>query len=223
MTRREPPADERATLMAKIGNQIASQFDGSPMFIGIDGVDGSGKTCFANELAGSLRGKVPLVRISIDGFHKQRNDRYRLGRDSPEGFWLDSYDYDAFFQKAIVPLREGQGRYLEASHDLDTDAVLEGPFKQITRPCVVIIDGIFLHRPELRDIWDYSIFLDVDFSTSVPRMAARDGCDPDPDHPGNRRYVQGQRLYFESCSPWEFATVVIDHNDLLHPRIKSGP
>ena len=36
----------------------------------------------------------------------------------------------------------------------------------------LIVDGIFLHRPELSTYWDLSIFLKVDFRVSVPRGAA---------------------------------------------------
>ncbi len=39
----------------------------------------------------------------------------------------------------------------------------------------MVIDGIFLHRDELVEAWDYSIFLDVPFEVSVARMAVRDG------------------------------------------------
>ena len=59
-------------------------------------MDGAGKTTFADELAAELlREGRTVVRISVDGFHRPRDERYRRGRHSPEGFWADSYDYDA--------------------------------------------------------------------------------------------------------------------------------
>jgi len=61
--------------------------------VGIDGVDGAGKTTFADELAAALApfGR-PVIRAGVDGFHHPRAVRYRRGRESPEGFFRDSYD-----------------------------------------------------------------------------------------------------------------------------------
>jgi uridine kinase len=52
-------------------------------------------------------------------------------------------------------------------------------------------------------------------------MAARDGTSADPEHPSVQRYVAAQRIYFESCSPAQRASVVIDNSDWDHPVISS--
>lgn len=84
---------------------------------------------------------------------------------------------------------------------------------------MLIFDGIFLHRPELRAYWDYSVFLEVGFAVSMARCAARDGTSPDPHAPNNRRYVDGQQLYLRTCEPWRSATVVINNETLEAPSI----
>lgn len=84
---------------------------------------------------------------------------------------------------------------------------------------VLVFDGIFLHRPELRDDWDVSVFLDVGFEVSIPRGAARGYGDPDPAAASNRRYVEGQRLYLDRCQPERHATFVIDNEHLDAPRV----
>lgn len=43
---------------------------------------------------------------------------------------------------------------------------------------------------------------------------------PDPDHPSNARYVEGQRRYLERCDPAARAAVVVDHRDLTRSRIR---
>jgi len=218
--RHHETSEARTALLCRVADIVPRLEDlNRNVFVGIDGVDGSGKTTFADELAEVLSAARPTVRISIDGFHKQRAERYRLGRDSPEGFWEDSYDYEAFERGVILPLRAGTGRYLAASHDLDTDELLDGPYLQLASPSVVVVDGIFLHRPELREFWDFSILLEVDFTVSVPRMAARDGSSPSPVDPSNRRYVEGQRIYLNRCAPRSSASLTIDNNDLLAPKI----
>jgi uridine kinase len=53
---------------------------------------------------------VPVIRASVDGFHHPREIRYRLGRDSPEGFYRDSYDLDALQRELLDPLSPGGSR-----------------------------------------------------------------------------------------------------------------
>jgi uridine kinase len=71
-------------------------------------------------------------------------------------------------------------------------------------------------------VWDLSVFLEVPFHVTAKRMADRDGTDPDPEHPGMRRYVEAQRIYFTVCSPQQRADVLIDNEELDAPRIIRG-
>lgn len=194
---------------------------GRRVFIGVDGVDGAGKTTFADALAACLQG--PVIRISIDGFHRPRRERYRQGRSSPRGFFEDSYDYGAFRDYVVDPLRPGgSGRYRTACHDLATDEQVQPPELQAPEPAVVLVDGLFLHRPELSAIWDATVFLDVSFETSCRRLQQRDGSDPDPRAPSNSRYVRGQEIYLSACDPCSAASVLVDYNDGDAPRIVRG-
>jgi uridine kinase len=64
------------------------------------------------------------------------------------------------------PFRSGTGTYA-AIHDVDSDADLSAPRHPVLAGATVIVDGIFLLRAELRDIWDCGVFLDVPFAESV--------------------------------------------------------
>lgn len=189
--------------------------------VAVDGVDGAGKTMFADQLAAQLRGGGrDVVRVSIDAFHHPRAVRYRRGRTSPEGFWLDSYDLRTLHKRVLQPLGPGGNRrYRTAAHDLATDLPVEPPEQDAPVGAVLVLDGLFLHRDELLGTWDLSIFLQVPFGVSVARMAARDGGSADPAHSSLTRYVRGQGLYFAACSPWTCADVVVDHTNLDAPAV----
>jgi uridine kinase len=189
--------------------------------VAVDGPDGAGKTRFADDLAAVLRAAGrQVVRISVDGFHHPRAIRYRRGRDSPEGFWLDSYDYAQFRTDVLEPLGlDGSRRYRSAAHHVATDTVLTSETQLAAPGSVLVIDGIFLQRHELADAWDLTVFLDVPFGETVRRMAVRDGTDPDVEHPRTRRYVEGQRLYFAACQPHSRADVLVDNTDFDSPRL----
>ncbi|WP_433358425.1 uridine kinase [Micromonospora saelicesensis] len=187
--------------------------------VAVDGVDGVGKSTFAGELAALLsdRGRH-VVYVSADDFHHRRGVRHRRGRDSPEGFWLDSYDYEALVHNVLGPFGlGGSRRYRPAAHDLRTDEVLDLAWRTAAPGTVLIVDGLFLHRDELVEFWDFSVLLDAPFAVTVARMARRDGSHPDPEHPSLGRYVGGQRLYFAACAPHERADVVIDNQDVTRP------
>jgi uridine kinase len=180
--------------------------------VAVDGVDGAGKTTFADELAEVLRARGrEVVRASVDDFHHPQAIRWQRGRTSPEGFFLDSFDYQRFTTDLLVPFAAGQP-FRRAGHDLATDAYVTPPAEVAPPHAILLVDGIFLHRDELAGHWDFSIFLEAGFAVSVARTARRDGSSPDPDDPRNRRYVEGQRLYFARCDPAARAGLVIDNN-----------
>jgi uridine kinase len=160
------------------------------------------------------------VRVRADDFLQARAVRYRLGRDSPEGFFRNSYDLRRLYDDVLEPFGPtGSGRYRDRARDPASDTALDPPWEQASRGTALVLDGMFLHRGELVDVWDVSVFLDVPFAETARRMAVRDGSDPDPDHPSLHRYVEGQRLYLRTCTPRERADVVVDNTDPAHPVV----
>ncbi|GEA87459.1 uridine kinase [Cellulomonas cellasea] len=209
----------RAVLRAVAEGLPDPRRTGRPVRVAVDGVDGSGKTWFADELAEVLREHGhEVVRVSVDGFHRPRAERYARGADSPDGFYRDSYDYARFRTDVLDPFGPGGDRlYRGAAHDVATDAHLDVEPRRAGEHALLLVDGIFLHRDELRAHWDHTVYLDVPFAVSAARMAVRDGAPADPEDPGNRRYVEGQRIYLRECAPAERADVVVDNSDLDTP------
>jgi uridine kinase len=194
--------------------------EGRPALVAVDGVDGSGKTTFATHLADAYRraGRTPLV-VHEDDFLNPRSVRYRLGRNSPEGFFLHTYDLSALTARVLDAVRSGGRRVIPAAFDYRTDTPVDVEPFEVPERGVVIVEGMFLHRDELVGRWDLSIFLDVPFAETARRMAARDGSNADPEHPSMRRYVEGQRNYMVRCDPRLRATLVVDNTDPIAPRI----
>ena len=189
--------------------------------VGVDGVDGAGKTVFADELGAVLarRGQA-VIRASVDGFHHPAAIRHRRGRGSPEGYFRDSYDYETLVRVLLDPLLPGgSGRIVRRIHDVHREAPDVLPAERADAGAVLVFDGIFLHRPELVAYWDRTVYLEVPFAVSIPRGAQRGYGDPDPAAPSNRRYVEGQRLYLRRCAPRDRASFVIDNTELSRPRV----
>jgi uridine kinase len=222
------PVTPTTTLWRGLRDRVRRRNAGGRVIVAVDGLDGAGKTVFADGLAEVFAETGDAVfRAGIDGFHRPRSDRYLRGRNSPEGFYRDSFDYATFRRVLIDPFRDGAQTagttgFQLAAFDVVRDAPVESQWVTAPLDAVLVVDGIFLHRPELRDLWDWSIWLDVPFEVSYARMALRDGSDPDPDAPSNARYRQGQEIYLREGRPREAASVIVDNADLAHPRIVGG-
>lgn len=187
--------------------------------VAIDGVDGSGKTSFAANLAAEITGR-DVVTIHVDNFLNPSSTRHAQGRTSPRGFWEDTYDYESLGRYVLDPLgKGGPGNYAPASYDAHLDETVVADSSQAPKDALVLVEGMFLHRDELLSYWDCSVFLDVPFTETATRMALRNGSNPDPEHPSMNRYVGGQRIYFRTAQPWNRASFVVDNTDYLSPRL----
>jgi pantothenate kinase len=123
MTTERHTSIERQRVLNTVARHIARLSADPVVRVGIDGVDGAGKTTFADELADILRTSGrPVIRASVDGFHNPKQLRYQRGRSSPNGYFEDSYNYAALKALLLDPLSPGgSGRYCVAVFDHSTD------------------------------------------------------------------------------------------------------
>ena len=219
------PATPTVTLMRELVSALPRRRLAGRSIVAVDGADGAGKTVFADTLAAVMNDLgVVAIRASIDGFHRPRAERYARGRRSPEGFYLDSYDYATFRRVLIDPFREGgltgaTTGFQVVAFDLERDIPVEAEWTTAPQDAVLVVDGIFLHRPELIDVWDWSFWLDAPATVRFARMAERDGTDPDPDAASNERYRVGQEMYIARVDPAALAAVRIDNSDPTNPKV----
>ena len=217
---------DRRKLIENLASAIVTLPHSRPVRIAIDGVDASGKTTLANELAPSVEAlSRPVIRASIDGFHNPAAMRKRRGPLSPEGYYHDSFNTDALVQSLLQPLGpDGTLAFRRAIFDFRTDQPVDAPIERAQPEAILLFDGVFLLRPGLREHFDFSIFLRVDFSITVARAEQRDlplfGNVEEIRRRYQERYVPGQRLYPSEVQPERLASVVINNNDPLRPSVE---
>ena len=212
----------RRAMLDRVAAAVLAFPAGRTVRVGIDGVDGAGKTTFADELRDRLASSGrPLIRAGVDWFHHPKPVRYRRGRYSPEGPYRDSYDYAALRRLLLDPLGPGgTGRFRRAIFDVDADHAVDAPEERAAPGSILLFDGLFLHRPELRATWDFSIFLRVEW---IRNHRLRGAPPLDIEAPSTRRYREGQEIYFRECAPWDCASIVVDNDDLDAPFVVEGP
>lgn len=197
-----------------------------PTRVAIDGVDGVGKTTLADELVQPIqRTGRGVIRASIDGFHNPREVRHRRGVTSAEGYFLDSFDYPVLISELLGPLGPGGSRrFRSAVFDYRTDSVVEMPLRTANADDVLLFDGVFLHRSELRQHWDLKVWVQAPLEVAVERAIKRDarsGLDTAAIRARYEgRYLPGQRMYMHACRPAELADVVFVNTEPSRPTLR---
>lgn len=220
----------RAHVLDELAASITAVVSHYPIRVAIDGIDASGKTTLANELVQPVeRLGYQVIRASIDKFQQPKVIRLQRGSLSPEGYYYDAFDYESFKTALLEPLGANGNRLYYTEHfDLGENVKIEPNWKQADEQAVLIVDGVFLQRPEINAYWDLRIWVDVPFETALERACQRDlelfGTVDVVRERYTKRYFLAQKFYFEQCQPKISAQLVVDNSDPLHPTLcKSVP
>jgi len=198
MTRWTP---ERRALLEGLAAELLHNYGRGRTIVAVDGPRAPGRPAFADDLAEALRKRGhDVFRASIEDFQNPREKREAQGRDSARGRYLDSYDYAAFRRVLIEPFRmNGSTGFVTAHWDAERDRQVEP--KWLTGPldAMLVVDGTFLNRPELRGIWNASVWLDVESDADEVEAGAL-------------------ALYEKDARPRQNATVIVDGTDPDAPK-----
>lgn len=197
-----------------------------PLRLGIDGRSAAGKTTIAEELADRLRsyGRT-CIRASIDDFHPPGYKRRAIaGEFTPEVYLREGYDYAAFRRLLLEPLSPGGTRRCRVKFWNSNDDV---PFREewleVADDAVLIVDGVFLLIPSLRSLWDFTIWLDVAWTTMLERASLRDVAWIGSVELVRQRYMTGwiprHQWYEETIGPRELVDIVVDNSDATCPQV----
>ena len=123
--------------------------------VGINGIDCSGKTTFSKSLSKDFtHHKIENDHLDIDNFNNPaiENETYKA-------FVSGSWD------------EENLNRYYELI--INYSDVIRAVSESKKKYSIVILEGIFIYKPQLVDLFDLKIYLDVDISLGRKRFAKR--------------------------------------------------
>jgi uridine kinase len=116
----------RMYLLNEVARKLYDVRLGRPIRVAIDGRTASGKTTLADELAAVVAHDRPVIRTSVDGFHRPRAERYARGRHSAAGYYHDARDLNSIVALLLAPLGpNGDRQYRTASFNLDADRPIQ--------------------------------------------------------------------------------------------------
>jgi uridine kinase len=191
----------------------------------IDGLTAAGKTSFGHEVGRALAADGrQVLRASLDDFKRPWRDRDQYDRVSGEGYYRNAFDYPAVWRLLLDPARPGgTGSVVLCSIDPITQIDHSSSVVAMDGDGVLIVDGVFVMRPELDDAWDLRVWVDVDAELSVVRGAARDasreGGDRAAEELHRTRYLASELLYIDECDPIARADIVVDNRNFDSPRL----
>ncbi len=197
-------------LLTEIHNLCDS---GRTAIIGIDGLGGAGKSTVSDILKTQLTDSgYNVTLLHIDDFIHPRNVRYNSDYAEWECYYNLQWRYDYLINEVLKPVRSGADVIKDIElYDKDNDTYYPEAVN-ITAMGVVIIEGIFLQREELRSLFDFVVYIDISEETRLARVLLRDGYIGDESEIRKKyenRYFPAERHYFKTCSPHLCADLVI--------------
>ena len=174
--------------------------------VGINGIDCSGKTTFAKSVSKYFtHHKIENGCLDIDNFnnHAIESETYKA---FVSGSW-DEKDLNKYYKLII--------NYSDAIR-----AVSEYKKKYT----LVILEGIFIYKPQLADLFDLKIYLDIDISLGRKRFAERRSLKQDkrPFEIYDEIWMLSHIRYESEVHPKRISNLVIDCNDESKPVLREN-
>jgi uridine kinase len=192
-------APRRLDVLTEIADEILHNYPTGRTLVAVDGRGGSGQAEFADALVTALnqRGAV-AARLPMAAFATHAQDLYAAG-----------FDYDDFRRTAVQPFRGGDSVLPELSDRVAPPGLPDG----LPPDAVLVVDGVFLNRPEISGIWKYSVWLQVPQQEADERLR-------EAGVPQERidRLRAAQARYRSRLDPTAEATTIVDNRDPEHPR-----
>jgi uridine kinase len=196
-----------------------------PVRVAIDGGGAAGKTTLADELVEPLKklGRN-VIRATIDGFHNPPEIRRQQGKFSPKGYLEDSYNYPLLKKHLLEPLGpKGNLEYKKSVYNFRINQPTNVKTEKAEQNSILIFEGIFLFNEFLFSYWDYKIYIDASFETTMQRAIIRDndlfGGKEKTIKLYKRRYIPGQKMYIQKYNPFEKSDIILNNDDYKNPVI----
>jgi uridine kinase len=187
-----------------IASQISKDVPRDGVYlVGIDGLGASGKSIFADGIRGQLEKKrFPVETVHNDDFYLPSAGRSQLPASlKPIG---GDFDWMRLRDQVLAPLRSGQiARYVR--YDWPSDALAEQ--HEIQPRGIIIIEGVYCTRAELRDFYDFRIWVECPPEVRSRRSLARDG--ESARSTWVNEWMPAENRYSDEHRPSAFAHVIL--------------
>jgi len=184
------------------------------LLVGISGIDGCGKGYLARQFEArlALHGVTPAI-VNVDGWlnlPEKRFDQSAPGKN----FYENAIRFDEFFKQLILPLRDRRWVHLVADFVEETASQYRKHTYDFKDVSVVLVEGIFLFKPQYRNYFDLTIWVDCSFATALARaiQRAQEGLSPANTIAAyDTIYFPAQRIHLAHDNPREHADLIVEN------------
>ena len=179
-------------LMAELGAKTRA-------LVALDGPGGCGKSTIARHLADDLSLRVSIVQG--DDFYAPMAEDVRESLAADQGFER-YFDWERMRDEVLAPLSEGNpARYRR--YDWGRNELAD--WLELAPVGIVIVDGVYSFRPELRRFYDFAIWVDTPKKECLERLAQRG------ENSGEwiRRWRDAEDYYVAQTDPVSAASAVV--------------
>jgi uridine kinase len=189
--------------------------DTRSLLVGVSGIDGCGKGYLATQLQAhlALRGIIPAV-LNVDGWLNLPQKRFDQSAPAVN-FYENAIRLDQFFSQLVIPLRNGRSIHLLADLVEETASDYRKHTYDYRDVSVILVEGIFLFKPEYREYFDLAIWIDCSFPTALARAIdrAQEGLSPAKTIAAYETiYFPAQRIHLSHDHPRENADLILDND-----------
>lgn len=160
-------------VVRKILERRVSTPDTRSLLVGVSGIDGCGKGYLATQLQArlALHGVIPAI-LNVDGWLNLPQKRFDQNAPAAN-FYENAIRLDQFFSQLVLPLKERRSIHLEADFVEETASNYRKHTYDYQDVSVVLVEGIFLFKPQYRKYFDLAIWIDCSFPTALARAIDR--------------------------------------------------
>jgi uridine kinase len=198
--------------------------DTRSLLVGVSGIDGCGKGYVAAQLQAhlALRGVIPTI-LNVDGWLNLPQKRFDQSAPAVN-FYDNAIRLDQFFTELVLPLRNRRSIHLVADFVEETASDYRKHTYDYKDVSVVLVEGIFLFKPQYRKYFDLTIWIDCSFPTALARAIdrAQEGLSPANTIAAyDTIYFPAQRIHLTHDKPRENADLIFE-NDLYASTTTRG-
>ncbi|MBL0385173.1 AAA family ATPase [Tumebacillus sp. ITR2] len=185
------------------------------LLIGLDGLSGSGKTTLVETLTDELSQQNHSVTVvHLDDLITERSKRYHTGFPQWHEHYNLQWDVARIAETLFQSWHRGDLELHLDHYDSTTGTVSIKPI-HVPPEGILLVEGVFLQRPEWRDFFDYLLYLDCPRDIRFQRVSARGNQDPhDPARleTYKLRYWAAEDHYLATVQPHLHADHVLKSN-----------
>lgn len=194
------------------------------LLVGLSGIDGAGKGYVAGQLEAHLaRYGVAAGIINVDGWLNLPEKRFNQRRPG-EHFYENAIRFEELFSQLVLPLRDRRSVHFVADCAEETAPSFHKHTYDFKDVGVVVVEGIFLFKPQYRQFFDLTVWVDCSFPTALARAIerAQEGLSiARTISVYETIYFPAQRIHMSQDHPRESADLIIE-NDRTRVRWQSS-